>query len=136
MDTQLVDAEPQRSVQLIRRLDTRVPAPLLSAVIGPAPGAGAPGLGKLATNMRGAPPPAAARPAPVGGAAPAGTGRGWTSVVARAPVAAVTAPTPAAPSSVAIPAARPAAPVPARPHVPDVPATPAEAVPDSWDDDL
>jgi hypothetical protein len=39
MDTQLVDAEPQRSVQLICRLDTRVLAPLLSAVIGPSSGA-------------------------------------------------------------------------------------------------
>jgi transcriptional repressor NF-X1 len=30
MDTIMVDQEPHRSVQLIRRIDTRVPAPLLS----------------------------------------------------------------------------------------------------------
>ncbi|KAG6330941.1 hypothetical protein ID866_8147, partial [Astraeus odoratus] len=32
MDTTLVDQEPHRSVQLIRRIDTRVPSPLLSQV--------------------------------------------------------------------------------------------------------
>ncbi|KAG2035118.1 hypothetical protein BDR03DRAFT_935005 [Suillus americanus] len=31
MDTQMVDQEPHRSVQLIRRIDTRIPTPLLSA---------------------------------------------------------------------------------------------------------
>lgn len=33
IDTQMVDQEPHRSVQLIRRIDTRLPSPLLSAVI-------------------------------------------------------------------------------------------------------
>jgi len=41
MDTQMMDREPYRSVQLIRRVDTRVPTPLLSTFITPA-------LGKLA----------------------------------------------------------------------------------------
>ena len=50
MDTQMVDQEPHRSVQLIRRIDSRIPSPLLSASIGGGAGAaGSPsGLGKLA----------------------------------------------------------------------------------------
>ncbi|KXN84089.1 hypothetical protein AN958_00476, partial [Leucoagaricus sp. SymC.cos] len=44
IDTQLVDQEPHRSVQLLRRLDTRVPSPLLSTTLQQA---SAPGLGKL-----------------------------------------------------------------------------------------
>ncbi|KAJ1306550.1 hypothetical protein OPQ81_007552 [Rhizoctonia solani] len=35
--TQLVDEEPRRSVQLIRRIDSRIPTPLLSQVSAPAP---------------------------------------------------------------------------------------------------
>lgn len=38
----MVDQEPHRSVQLIRRIDTRIPAPLLSQAI-----SSAPSLGKL-----------------------------------------------------------------------------------------
>ena len=45
MDTQMVDQEPHRSVQLIRRIDSRIPNPTLSAAIGQASGGG---LGKLA----------------------------------------------------------------------------------------
>ncbi|KAJ7057853.1 hypothetical protein C8F01DRAFT_325430 [Mycena amicta] len=54
MDTQMVDQEPHRSVQLIRRYDTRVPSPLLSTLFGggasTAHHAGG-GLGKL-TDLR------------------------------------------------------------------------------------
>lgn len=46
IDTQLVDQEPHRSVQLVRRLDTRIPAPLLSTTIQP-PVSSTPNLGKL-----------------------------------------------------------------------------------------
>ncbi|KAF9445356.1 hypothetical protein P691DRAFT_710436 [Macrolepiota fuliginosa MF-IS2] len=46
IDTQLVDQEPHRSVQLVRRLDTRIPNPLLSTIIQP-PTSSAPNLGKL-----------------------------------------------------------------------------------------
>jgi len=49
IDTQMVDQEPHRSVQLIRRIDTRLPSPLLSAVIRQA--STSPGLGKLG-NLR------------------------------------------------------------------------------------
>ncbi|KAF8872738.1 hypothetical protein BD779DRAFT_1613762 [Infundibulicybe gibba] len=52
MDTQMVDQEPHRSVQLIRRIDTRVPAPLLSTHI--ASSAPPPSLGKLADLKSGA----------------------------------------------------------------------------------
>jgi len=46
MDTQMVDQEPHRSVQLLRRLDTRIPVPVLSAHL--ASSAAPPSLGKLA----------------------------------------------------------------------------------------
>ncbi|EGO03328.1 hypothetical protein SERLA73DRAFT_46818, partial [Serpula lacrymans var. lacrymans S7.3] len=48
MDTQMVDQEPNRSVQLIRRIDTRIPTPLLSESLTST-------LGKLA-NLRGGSP--------------------------------------------------------------------------------
>jgi transcriptional repressor NF-X1 len=135
MDVQMVDQEPQRSVQLIRRIDTRIPTPLLSTSCGaPLPG---PTLGKLATNMRGAPLPKAT-PAP---AAPL-AGRGWTSVVNRS-----TAPTAATPASQSASSAwsRPAAnasrvvPAPKVALSTSAPGTPAPTtgdVPDSWEDDL
>ncbi|TFL01770.1 hypothetical protein BDV98DRAFT_548477 [Pterulicium gracile] len=64
MDTQMVDVEPHRSVQILRRVDTRIPRPLLSTAIimnvpSPSPSPG-PGLGKLATRL---PPKVAAQPA-------------------------------------------------------------------------
>ena len=48
----MVDQEPHRSVQLIRRIDTRLPSPLLSVVVQQA--STTPGLGKLGNlrNMR------------------------------------------------------------------------------------
>ncbi|KAG1811846.1 uncharacterized protein BJ212DRAFT_1448349 [Suillus subaureus] len=46
MDTQMVDQEPHRSVQLIRRVDTRIPTPLLSASLSSASPSSAV-LGKL-----------------------------------------------------------------------------------------
>ncbi|KAG1722751.1 hypothetical protein EDB19DRAFT_1930311 [Suillus lakei] len=51
MDTQMVDQEPHRSVQLIRRVDTRIPTPLLSASLpspSPSPSPLPAVLGKLA----------------------------------------------------------------------------------------
>ena len=44
MDTVLVDQEPHRSIQLVRRVDTRVPSPLLSASLS---GNGSSSLGRL-----------------------------------------------------------------------------------------
>ncbi|KAK1224635.1 FKBP12-associated protein [Marasmius sp. AFHP31] len=93
LDTQMVDQEPHRSVQIIRRVDTRIPHPLLSAHIASlAPSA--PSLGKLG-NLRGgtvsAPSWRKANASTVSNpnvAAPTATTplsstRGWTSVVAR-----------------------------------------------------
>ena len=79
MDTQLVNPEPHRSVQLIRRIDTRIPDPLLSAVTAPA-------LGKL-TDLRARNTLASAPGPPKPVAASSGTpwGRGWSSVVTKQP---------------------------------------------------
>ncbi|KZT20935.1 hypothetical protein NEOLEDRAFT_1244899 [Neolentinus lepideus HHB14362 ss-1] len=76
MDTQMVDQEPHRSVQLIRRMDTRIPTPLLSSTI-----MSSTNLGKL-TDLRAAPAPRSTSPAsvPVTGAP---VRRGWTSLVSR-----------------------------------------------------
>ena len=60
MDTQMVDQEPRRSVQLIRRIDTRMPVPLLSTTI---QGQGQ-GLGKLGNLGAKTPAPAVVKPGP------------------------------------------------------------------------
>ena len=155
IDTQMVDQEPHRSVQLIRRIDSRVPAPLLSTsisngVVGAGSG-GSPGLGKLADlRAPGLQPlsrPSSARvsPAPVAQPIPgSSSGRGWTSVVARssqpvspapnswgAPERAKTPvrPTPSPrPIRVAPVAASAPAPVPV-----ETPLSPQD-VPDDWED--
>src|SRR5260221_9131986 len=77
METQMVDREPHRSVQLIRRIDTRVPANLLSQT-----STAGNTLGKLA-DLR-----ALARVSPA--TAPASTrppraNRGWNSVLTTPP---------------------------------------------------
>ncbi|KAG0702207.1 hypothetical protein DFH29DRAFT_922785 [Suillus ampliporus] len=81
MDTQMVDQEPHRSVQLIRRVDTRIPTPLLSASLAsPSPSI----LGKL-TDLR-APKAVSSVTSGVGGwSQPKGTEAGgrWTAVVSR-----------------------------------------------------
>ena len=156
MDTQMVDQEPHRSVQLFKRLDTRVPAPLLSATVAQSAAAG-PSLGKLA-DLR-APVAQLLRP-PAGPGrslaststppphAPAST-RGWTSVVARPTSAQQAAPDPnawllgaggrsgsPAASSTAAPPARPrATPSPAPVHVPPTIQTNPEDIPDDWEDE-
>ncbi|KAF8909061.1 hypothetical protein CPB85DRAFT_1308246 [Mucidula mucida] len=73
MDYRMVDQEPHRSVELIRRIDTRIPAPLLSAQ---ALAGSRPNLGKLG-NLRAAPVAGVQKPsAPLsrGWATPAGGG--------------------------------------------------------------
>lgn len=158
MDTQMIDQEPHRSVQLFKRLDTRVPTPLLSSTVAQSAQA-APSLGKLA-DLR-AP---VAQPArqPLGAAralsstvtpppqTSLGT-RGWTSVVARPSSAQQNTPDPNAwllggtqrsgspavsSSAAAAPPARPrAAPSPAPVHVPPTAQTNPEDVPDNWEDE-
>ncbi|KIK58127.1 hypothetical protein GYMLUDRAFT_45677 [Collybiopsis luxurians FD-317 M1] len=92
MDTQLVDVDPHRSVQIIRRIDTRVPTPLLSAHIATKLNPG--GLGKLGILRNGvhaAPSMTTTTTTPPSGSG-SGSGsvtptRGWTSVVAPTPTA-------------------------------------------------
>ena len=77
MDTQMVDREPHRSVQLIRRIDTRVPANLLSqtSTTGNT-------LGKLADLRAPVRVLPAAAPASLG---PPRANRGWNSVLTTPP---------------------------------------------------
>lgn len=72
MDTQMVDQEPRRSVQLIRRIDTRVPAPLLSATLAPAQS-----LGRL-HNLKAKAPPSSSAASVLAGPTPR---RGWGASV-------------------------------------------------------
>jgi len=83
VSTQAVDKEPHRSISLTRRIDSRLPHPLLSSVIN-AP------LGKLADLRQGSPsisrsatPPA--RPLSASTPTSSGTVRGWRSVAASTP---------------------------------------------------
>ncbi|KAF4616864.1 hypothetical protein D9613_008216 [Agrocybe pediades] len=48
MDTQMVDQEPHRSVQLLRRVDTRIPTPVLSVYLSTVASQGQASLGRLA----------------------------------------------------------------------------------------
>lgn len=134
MDTQIVDPEPHRTVQLIRRIDTRIPDPLLSGVTAPA-------LGKLTDlRTRNMPAPAPGPPKPLVTSGGTTWGRGWSSVVTNQPQSvASTSLNP----TIATPPVRPVTPVrreqTASPRKPDVPAEPAPQtdlrVPDDWEED-
>ncbi|KAG6873346.1 hypothetical protein C0995_000206 [Termitomyces sp. Mi166 len=126
MDTEMVDQEPNRSVRLLRRLDTRVPNPLLSASIA-ASVPTAPNLGKLVDLRASSAPPrrVAATPSILNPAVP-----GWgPRPASAAPVAAVSKQPSRLTTSVTVSLARPP-PLPRQ----DVPTSPT-AVPDSWEDD-
>ncbi|KAK0444537.1 uncharacterized protein EV420DRAFT_1574342 [Desarmillaria tabescens] len=82
MDTQMVDQEPHRSVELIRRIDTRIPSPLLSSHVAPTRPPSRPNLGRLG-NLRSAEvvsqlPSQQTATKPIVSA-----GRGWTGPVSR-----------------------------------------------------
>ncbi|KAH9017094.1 hypothetical protein EDB83DRAFT_2438222 [Lactarius deliciosus] len=148
MDSQMVDREPHRSVQLIRRIDTRVPTNILSQSV-----ATGSTLGKLA-DLRAPARTALPTPTPAGSGS-SKVGRGWNSVLAPAPQAssnlsALTGPntprstTPSQPASGASSWATPGAsrsatplPVPSQPVAAAATAAPSssEAVPDNWEDD-
>ncbi|KAL6303220.1 hypothetical protein BKA93DRAFT_788613 [Sparassis latifolia] len=139
MDTQMIDQEPQRSVQLLRRIDSRMPVPILSAVAGvtPPPSVHPPNLGKLA-DLRA---PLPHRPSPFSTPPPQSASssarRGWTSVVAPPPRASPAADVWSLPASsnVSRPPSRPAvSPVPPVVQPPVVGNQP-EYVPDNWEDD-
>ena len=76
MDWQMVDREPHRSVQLIRRIDTRIPANLLSQTV-----VTSGTLGKLA-DLRAPARLAAPAPTPAGSGGSPRVSRGWNSVLA------------------------------------------------------
>ncbi|KAG1729490.1 uncharacterized protein EDB91DRAFT_1159352 [Suillus paluster] len=96
MDTQMVDQEPHRSVQLLRRIDTRIPNPLLSASL-PSPSPA--GLGKLA-DLRAPKPVSSMTSGGAGWAQSKGAEPGgrWTAVVTR-PGSGSSSPAPGASSS-------------------------------------
>ncbi|CAK5272386.1 unnamed protein product [Mycena citricolor] len=128
MDTQMVDQEPHRSLQLIRRFDTKMPTPLLSAAISVA---GPPSsLGKLADLKIAATPSSsgawrsvAKPPAPIAVPPSAAMARGWASV--QSPVSQVHVPRQTPP---VVPSAVPAA-------VDHGGSSLNSPVPDDWEDD-
>ncbi|KAI0827026.1 hypothetical protein BC628DRAFT_1319106 [Trametes gibbosa] len=156
MDARMVDQEPHRSVQLLRRIDSRIPSPLLSASVAPASTAST-GLGKLA-DLRGPglqplSRPGSARtsatpsPAPAPSSSGIGAGRGWTSVAVRPPVQPASSSWGPSPTLTArgVPTPPRATPSPgpvrtaAATPVPVVPSTVnvnAEDVPDNWEDEV
>ncbi|KAK0473779.1 hypothetical protein IW261DRAFT_677706 [Armillaria novae-zelandiae] len=115
IDTQMVDQDPHRSVELIRRIDTRIPSPLLSSHVATRPPS-RPNLGKLG-NLRSS-----------GVVSPGhGAGRGWTGPASRS----------STPPSVRVPdlqKSRPAA--RALTSVPRPEPIDALNVPESWEDDV
>ncbi|KAJ7597086.1 hypothetical protein C8J56DRAFT_307354 [Mycena floridula] len=133
LDTQMVDQEPHRSVQILRRIDTRVPAPLLSAHI--ASLGSTPNLGKLG-DLRGGSGANSWRTPSAVKSAPAAN-RGWP-LAARAtvnePTIAPTAPRPVTPNQSDILPRRIVAPGPIINTVPTN-ASVQEPPPDNWEDD-
>lgn len=149
VDTQMVDQEPHRSVELIRRLDSRTPTPTLSTAIG-ANGGVSSSLGKLA-DLRSAgsglqplprSAPLRASPAPVAQpvAGSSSAGRGWTSVVARPPQSTSPGPRSWGPpvERTKTPVRPVPSPIPVRPTPPPIPAAQQplspQDVPDDWED--
>ena len=157
MDAQMVDQEPHRryacnhpqphisfphacifSVQLIRRIDTRIPSPLLSSTITPS----GPRLGKLA-DLRAPAATQSSRPPPPRVTTPVGSsGRDWTSVVARSTLTSNPVPSGSSGSSGSWRThgtGKPLAPRPLAAAAIPSPPTTVEAnsadIPDNWEDD-
>uniref|UniRef100_A0A0W0FA18 R3H domain-containing protein n=1 Tax=Moniliophthora roreri TaxID=221103 RepID=A0A0W0FA18_MONRR len=148
LDTQMIDQEPNRSVQIIRRIDTRVPHPLLSTHIS-TPSAG-PTLGKLGDLRSGTTTPSSSasswrKPTPTPAASQP---KGWTSVVARPnPTLSAgsqtqprsTPPVSNGPSRTSTPvgtsASRPTG-VPAANITTTTTTNSSEDIPDNWEDDV
>lgn len=141
METEMVDQEPYRSVRLFRRLDTRIPTPLLSSTI-TSPSAGPPSLGKLvdmrssaaALSWRSNSTQSLSKPSMV---LPSGPTRGWSSAATRQ-TSAATIPksvhTPVPDGSVRTPSSRVSSSLTPAPSAPIVNAV--SDVPDDWEDDV
>ncbi|PPR05076.1 hypothetical protein CVT24_010263 [Panaeolus cyanescens] len=94
MDTQMVDVEPHRSVQIIRRIDTRIPNPTLSAYVASMasnPNSSSSSLGKLA-DLRTLRPSPSSSPAPFSSSSTVTqqqttqkASSSWNSIVSRQP---------------------------------------------------
>ena len=145
----MVDQEPHRSVRLFRRIDTRIPTPLLSSNLKPPQS-----LGKLA-ELRASPVQTSDTPTPGRSqtttpvlGAPSG-GRGWTSIVARQqqsgqkpetnPTAWMTSTAPHVPKPFSNLAPTNQSHNPIQPSVPtpvSVETEINEDIPDSWEDDM
>ncbi|KAJ3752506.1 hypothetical protein EV360DRAFT_55073 [Lentinula raphanica] len=152
MDSHMVGQDPHRSVQLSRRIDTRIPTPLLSTFIAnkfTSNSTQPNNLGKLG-NLRGGlatPRPTSVNDSVKPSPSTAGALRGWTAVVAPAPTVDARANTPnvasASASRVGSPApSRPLEPGPvgvphnASPQIDSSHEFPKEAIPDNWEDDV
>jgi len=150
MNTQMVDQEPNRSVQLLRRIDSRIPPQLLSAAIAASSSAsGSANLGKLA-DLRA--PAMQQLPRPRASPAPSLTppvmgnssGVAWRAVVARQPQAGLpqsawgvssgSQQVPPTDSSSRAPTSAPPSRPSSIPPTATVNARPIE-VPDNWEDD-
>ncbi|KAF9460740.1 hypothetical protein BDZ94DRAFT_1265402 [Collybia nuda] len=138
MDTQMMDQEPHRSVRLLRRLDTRIPSPLLSDNIVPQKPM-PPNLGKLADLRSGiASPWRVQTPAPSN----ASPQRGWTSIINQ-PGPSVQPSKPNTPNSFVRTTAGTSGsrvPTPPKHHHPPVETATASSegliVPENWEDDV
>jgi len=137
LDAQMVDQEPLRSVQIMRRVDTRVPDPLLSAHVTPP----APNFGKLglSTSLKGSTKAGStAQPTPLVSGMTASGPRGWGPSARTTPIGGASTGTgPATPPPLVPRASLP----PSRSATPQRTgnvgsANPATLdVPDNWEDD-
>ncbi|KAG8925885.1 FKBP12-associated protein [Tulasnella sp. 418] len=147
LDTEEVDQEPRRSVQLLRRIDSRIPNPLLSAAVRPVPTGKQSGLVALKRTGVNTPPIASTsnatpsssvpvkmawgtRPANVAQPSPSSTPAPSTSMTLAASFAAM---------NVTPPVSRPRTP-PVTSQVPTIASAPIagfapEEVPESWEED-
>ncbi|EJD48338.1 hypothetical protein AURDEDRAFT_86187 [Auricularia subglabra TFB-10046 SS5] len=127
MDTALVDVEPHQRqvhdsnpVQIVRRIDTRIPHPLLSQAAGPVL-ASSPSLGRL-VDMRAAT-KSTTVVTPPKSTTPTRTGGGWASIVAAAPTSSSPGPSAQASASrlTALPRSNSSSSVPRATHSPAPP---------------
>ncbi|KZV99993.1 hypothetical protein EXIGLDRAFT_667828 [Exidia glandulosa HHB12029] len=125
MDTALVDVEPHQSVQLVRRIDTRVPHPLLSQLAGPPPPPTPSRLVDMRASQKAAPAPLHRAGTPSSSSAK--PGGAWASVVAATPSPAAPSPSTSTSRLTALPRSNSSSSVPRRSPAP--PTT-------SWEDDV
>jgi len=138
LDGEDVDQEPRRSVQLRRRIDSRIPNPLLSAVIAPTrvtsvnsatTGSASSGPVKMAWGQR---PVATAATAAATARPSSSNSMAWTAAAAKPTPLSGTKPVTSRPQTPQAAISKPPSPVPAS-RLPGNTAV-VEDVPDSWDE--